>query len=200
MCRRAWLNRCAPIRGARAWRDETARAGGHASMKIERPELSAAQAARLPLKPHLEPVLSMATGGGLGLVALFLIPASQGWRIRLGVALDVALLASLVHPWIIIFTSTPAQARQRAAVDFPGRATFGMIKLVLSAAGLVAAVWLLTASAQDVPKGETPLVLGLGLVAVAGAWLSLHTAYTLRYAHMYYYEDGDAGGLQFAGD
>jgi uncharacterized membrane protein len=152
------------------------------------------------MRLHLEPLLGFALGAVLGLVALLVIPASQGWHVRIGSGLDIALLGTLVFPWHIILASTPEQSRKRAAVDYPGRTTFTLIRLITSIAGLLAAVWLLTASGRDIPPGETPLVLGLGVVAVATAWCVLHTVYTLVYAHMYYYEDGDAGGLAFTGD
>lgn len=170
-------------------------------MKVEHVRRAAgAPGVRLPMKAHLEPVLGMSIGAVAGVLVALIIPAGQGWHVRLGVALDIALICALAHPWLIIFTSTPEQSRQRAAVDFPGRTTLSLIKLIVSVAGLGAAVWLLTASGRDAPAGETTLVLGLGLGAVAMAWLYLHASYTLRYAHMYYYEGGDAGGLQFPGD
>jgi uncharacterized membrane protein len=156
---------------------------------------------RSHMRLHLEPLLGFALGAALGLAVFLAIPASQGWRVRIGAGLDIALLGALVFPWHLILTSTPEQSRKRAAVDYPGRTTFTLIRLMTSVAGLLAAVWLLTARTGDVPSGETPLVLGLGVVAVATAWCLLHTVYTLAYAHIYYYEDGDAaGGLAFAGD
>jgi uncharacterized membrane protein len=155
---------------------------------------------RSPMRLHLEPLLGFALSAVLGLAVFLVIPASQGWRVRIGAGLDLALLGALVFPWHLILTSTPEQSRKRAAVDYPGRTTFTLIRLMTSIVGLLAAVWLLTARTSDVPPSETPLVLGLGVVAVATAWSVLHTVYTLVYAHLYYYEDGDAGGLAFAGD
>jgi uncharacterized membrane protein len=46
-----------------------------------------------------------------------------------------------------------------------------------------------------------PTFIALSLGAVASAWALTHTAYTLRYAHLYYRDDGDGeGGLSFPGD
>jgi uncharacterized membrane protein len=46
-----------------------------------------------------------------------------------------------------------------------------------------------------------PLFVVLCVVAVASAWALTHTAYTLRYAHLYYREDADGvGGLSFPGN
>jgi uncharacterized membrane protein len=39
------------------------------------------------------------------------------------------------------------------------------------------------------------------VTAVVAAWLLTHTAYTLRYAHLYYRDDDEGeGGLSFPGD
>jgi uncharacterized membrane protein len=132
----------------------------------------------------------------------------QGWSVRLGAALDITMLCTLVHPWLIILTSTSEQTRQRAAVYFPGRTTLGLIRLLVSIAGLVAAVWLLRPEAPGTSSSQTALDLTLGIVAIATSWLLLHTAYTMRYAHLYFYTDSDrpsdstdtqAGGLAFVG-
>ncbi len=170
---------------------------------------------KLPLMAHLEPGLGLAIGAIFGLVLALLNPLGQGWSVRLGAALDVAMLCSLLHPWLIILTSNSQQTRQRAAADFPGRTTFGLIRLLVSIAGLVAAVWLLRPEVPGTSTAQTALDLVLGIVAIASSWLLLHTAYTMRYAHLYYYAnyanyagadnqaetpaDSQASGLAFAG-
>jgi uncharacterized membrane protein len=163
---------------------------------------------KLPMMAHLEPGLGLAIGAIFGLLLALLNPLGQGWSVRLGAALDITMICSLIHPWLIIFTSSSQQTRQRAAVDFPGRTTFGLIRLLVSIAGLVAAVWLLRPEAPGTSTARTVLDLALGIVAIATSWLLLHTAYTMRYAHLYYYADSDgvdnqadtqAGGLAFAG-
>ena len=68
-----------------------------------------------------------------------------------------------------------------------------------STVSLFAAVGLLR-RAREVAGGQTALLLGLCLGAVVTAWALTHTAYTLRYAHLYYRDDGDGeGGLSFPG-
>ena len=41
-------------------------------------------------------------------------------------------------------------------------------------------------------------MIGLAVLAVALGWATVHTVYTLRYAHLYF--DGAAGGIDFNGD
>jgi len=159
---------------------------------------------KLPMMAHLEPGLGLAIGAIFGLLLALLNPLGQGWSVRLGAALDITMICSLIHPWLIILASSSQQTRQRAAVDFPGRTTFGLIKLLVSIAGLVAAVWLLRPEAPGTSTARTVLDLVLGIVAIATSWLLLHTAYTMRYAHLYYYADSDgvdnqADGLAFVG-
>jgi uncharacterized membrane protein len=163
---------------------------------------------KLPMMAHLEPALGLAIGAIVGLLLALLNPLGQGWSVRLGAALDITMICSLIHPWLIILTSSYQQTRQRAAVDFPGRTTFGLIRLLVSIAGLVAAIWLLRPEAPGTSTARTVLDLALGIVAIATSWLLLHTAYTMRYAHLYFYGDSDgadnqadtrAGGLRFVG-
>ena len=53
-------------------------------------------------------------------------------------------------------------------------------------------------NARACTGGTRSLYLVLCIVAVTAAWLLTHTAYTLRYAHLYYRDDGDGeGGLGF---
>jgi uncharacterized membrane protein len=144
---------------------------------------------------HLEPGLGLTVGAVVGILLAVFILHGQSWSVRLGAALDATMLCTLVHPWLIIFTSTSEQTRQRAAVEFPGRTTFGIIKLLVSIAGLVAAVWLLRPEAAGTSTTQTVLDLVFGILAIATSWLLLHTAYTMRYAHLYFYVDSDAGTL-----
>src|SRR5262249_92252 len=139
------------------------------------------------MSAHLEPGLGLAVGAVLGVLVAFLIPPGLGSSVRLGVALDATLLCALIHPWLIILTSTAEQTRQRAAVDFPGRTTLGLIKLFVRIAGLVAAVWFVRPAPPGTSTTHTAVELVLGIVAIASSWLLLHTAYTMRYAHQYYY-------------
>jgi uncharacterized membrane protein len=48
-----------------------------------------------------------------------------------------------------------------------------------------------------VNRNETWLRTALGLGAILGAWLLLHTAYTLHYARLYYASPAALGGINF---
>jgi uncharacterized membrane protein len=50
------------------------------------------------------------------------------------------------------------------------------------------------------PQGG-PVLIGASLIAVISAWFLTHTAFTLRYAHLYYRDDEEGvGGLSLPGD
>src|SRR5262249_25252673 len=54
--------------------------------------------------------------------------------------------------------------------------------------------------AKGLSPSEEAMFVGLCLAAVGSAWMLTHTAYTLRYAHLYYRDDGEGeGGLTFPG-
>ena len=72
-----------------------------------------------------------------------------------------------------------------------------MIALVASAVSLAAATALLRQPAEFVSPEQDRLLLAVAVVAVAGAWVLTHTAFTLHYAHLYYREAQTAGGLAF---
>jgi uncharacterized membrane protein len=54
--------------------------------------------------------------------------------------------------------------------------------------------------ARSLAPGAEPVLVAFSLLAVSSAWLLTHTAYTLRYARLYYRDDHEGvGGLDFPG-
>jgi len=59
----------------------------------------------------------------------------------------------------------------------------------------------ITSSRGPTPRARRAISSAAVPLAVVTAWAMTHTAYTLRYAHLYYRDDGDGeGGLVFPGD
>jgi uncharacterized membrane protein len=101
--------------------------------------------------------------------------------------------------WSFIARATPVRTRQWAAAIDPGRLAIGAFVIVASAFSLIATGYALR-GARTCPAGGRNIFLGLGLVAVASAWMVTHTMYTLRYAHLYYRDGVEReGGLAFPG-
>lgn len=145
-------------------------------------------------------LLSVVTGIAASLV-LGAMPGGPGWTARVVAGWDAGALVVIVLSWLIIARSNPKGTRRRAAAQDPGRTAVWAVVLVASTFSLFAAVALLRRAKALAPT-ETALLVGLCLGAVIAAWTLTHTAYTLRYAHLYYREaDGEGeGGLTFPGD
>ena len=89
--------------------------------------------------------------------------------------------------------------RRRAATVDPGRRLVGITVVVGSVFSLFASVVVMRRAEHLAPSGAAVLST-LCLIAVLIAWLLTHTAYTLRYAHLYYRDDEEGvGGLTFPG-
>lgn len=105
----------------------------------------------------------------------------------------------LVVSWARIATYDADRTATRAAADDPGRTAVYALVVLTSAASLLAAT-LLVGRARTAPAAETSLVLALCLATLALSWIVTHTAFTLRYAHLYYREDAEGvGGLDLPG-
>src|SRR3954471_11792347 len=126
---------------------------------------------------------------------------SLGWAIHLMSAWDAAGITLLALAWWRISHETSVETRRHAAADDPGRTLVWLLVLLASTVSLFAAGFVMR-RAHGIAPNDTAfcLLLGLCLTAVATAWALTHTAYALRYAHLYYRDDDDVeGGLEFPG-
>jgi len=77
------------------------------------------------------------------------------------------------------------------------------IVLTSVAIGLVSAVVILGHGPNVHSAGEKLLVYALGLTGIGAGWALIHTLFTFRYAHLYWFDDdGDGtecGGIRFPG-
>ena len=124
-----------------------------------------------------------------------------GWAIHLVLAWDAAGLTLLVLTWWRIAHETAIETRRHAAQDDPGRRLVWLIVLLASTISLFAAGFVMRRAHSIAPNDSAfSLLVGLCLTAVVSAWGLTHTAYSLRYAHLYYRDDDDGeGGLEFPG-
>jgi len=138
----------------------------------------------------------------VGLASWVIVPGALTTMTRVLLAWDSAGLVLFVFGWVIILRSDSRETRRRAAAFDPGRGLVWVIVLAASAFSLIAATAVLrNASGESVLDGD--LHVALCVVTVAISWLVTHTAFTLRYAHLFY-RDGDndgkhEGGIDFPG-
>lgn len=133
----------------------------------------------------------------VGAIAWFASPADYSTATRALLAGDVAGVALLgLAGWIVV-RSDAAQTRERAAAEDPGRLFVWLVVLAVSTVSLFATTFILH-HARTLPAGEDRVVLALGIATGVIAWLLTHTAFTLRYAHLFYRGGAsEEGGLTF---
>jgi uncharacterized membrane protein len=112
---------------------------------------------------------------------------------------DLAASLFAILGWSRIVGRDAAATRAYAAAEDPGRTLAWVLVLGTSAFSLFAAVVVLR-HARHINPEPRGLLVGLCLLAVALSWILTHTAYALRYAHLYYRDDEEGiGGLEFPG-
>ena len=111
-------------------------------------------------------------------------------------AWNVGALCLLGLTWGVIMTADARSTRHLAGNEDPGRTLVYVIALLASASSLVAAT-ILVREAHALGPELARVVAGLCLLAVASSWTMTHTAFTMRYARLYYREDAEGiGGLE----
>ena len=137
--------------------------------------------------------LAVGIAAGLGLSLRYTTPVAVlgGW--------NAGGLALLAVAWLIIGTADAPATGQRAAAEDPGRSAVTVLVLLSSLAGVLAVTVLVGKPEAIAPKEQIELV-ALCLSTVVVSWTLTHTAFTLRYAHLYYREDDEGvGGAEFPG-
>lgn len=124
-----------------------------------------------------------------------LTPGSPPLALRSMVGWDATAITLLCLWWRILLTSDAHDTELRAGDEDPGMRTVFTVAILSSVFSLFAATMVLR-----MMRGQScaSFWVILALVSVALSWLVTHTAYTLRYAHLYYTGETN-GGLCFPG-
>jgi uncharacterized membrane protein len=142
----------------------------------------------------LRVAIALVSGGTVGALAVWQglsLPFLFGWNAGGG--------ALLVTAWALIVGADSKVTEERAGAEDPGRTLVYVIVLLASSVSLLAAIYL-SRHVAGMPPAEAGVAELLCLVTVALAWGLTHTAFTLRYAHLYYREDeSGVGGVEFPG-
>jgi uncharacterized membrane protein len=117
---------------------------------------------------------------------------------------DVFTLTALALAWFVIVTKDPYEARRNAKLqDTSGTVLFALV-IFAASASLIAVGFVLSAAKGGSAAGVAGRV-SLAAVAVILSWALVHTVFSLRYAHLYFFDARDverhdvSGGLQFPG-
>ena len=152
--------------------------------------------------PRIDPRRALARVGiaaALGVVSWLVLGDRLPGPARGLVGWDVFSLALLVLQWTIVVSADAHRTRARAGAEDPGRTLVYVIVVFTSAASLLAAT-ILVREARALPPDLSHVVAALCLATVALAWMTTHTAFTFRYARLYYREDREGvGGLELPG-
>lgn len=141
----------------------------------------------------------LAVAVGLSLLTAVVVPAATMWPIRAVAAWDGFAFSALALIWLTFLTLRPAQIRQVAQREDPGR-LLALVLVVLGAGVALLAVVVLLESGKLMDATERRISLALALPAVAMAWGLTHTVFTLRYAHLFHGDVGAPPGLIFPGE
>ena len=138
----------------------------------------------------------LAIAGGSSLLTAVALPTSTMWQLRAVAAWDGFALPALALIWLTILTLRPAQIRQVAQREDPGR-MIALVLVVLGAGVALLAVVVLIKSSEQMDVAQRRLGIALALPAVVMAWALTHTVFTLRYAHLFHGDVGARPGLIF---
>ncbi len=144
-----------------------------------------------PRSARIRLILAIATGAGAWLA----MPWPTAAITRALLMWDAAGLVLVGLAGLIILRSDVRETRRRAAAYDPGRQALWVVVLVSSTISLVAATLVVREG-----RGDTrALHVALCVATVVISWLVTHSAFTLRYAHLYYRDADRAGGIELPG-
>jgi uncharacterized membrane protein len=113
---------------------------------------------------------------------------------------------NLLISWIIIFSFHPREVRMYAKKEDTSSGFIFVFVLMAAIVSLFAIIFLLDWVPNTSKQGVSLHIL-LSFSSVFFSWMLIHTLFTLRYAHLYYQDEGkpvhphkEAFALQFPGE
>ncbi|SOD29365.1 Uncharacterized membrane protein [Variovorax sp. YR752] len=133
--------------------------------------------------------------------AAALMPVAMSGMARALAGWCVAVVVYQVLSWWLADTFDAKRTRERAqSLDQPNVVILVSMLVVVGAS--VVAIAMLLQQVKALSGWERAAHVALGLVALAGSWLMMHTIYAFHYAHRYYIDQKSGtpdGGLDFPG-
>lgn len=136
----------------------------------------------------------ISVAGLLGVVGAVIMGVTGGWGFAALVGWDVMAAVFVVWIWLTIWPRDPRSTASHAVREDPGRPLVDLLLIGASVASLVGVGFVIAESgnSKGAPKAA---YVAFAVVTVFLSWAVVHTAYTLRYARLYY--GGKAGGILF---
>jgi uncharacterized membrane protein len=155
------------------------------------------------VNPWRSRLVAFGFAGSIGAVVMLAAPAWLHGTIRAVAAYDFGSVALLAVFWFLAMHSDPQFTSARASIEDPPRNLVLGVVLMSVAVALWAAVSILGRGPNVATSHEKAIAYGFGIAAVAIGWTLIHTMFTFRYAHLFYYDDDDDNeadrGLLFPG-
>jgi uncharacterized membrane protein len=148
------------------------------------------RAASSPIAHRLDSRARLGVSLLVGTIAALVSSRFGPWQLVVLVGWDAAALCYLCVAWSMIATLDGQSTERIATREDDSRAAVDVILLLASVASLVGVV---AGLAHD--GGTVTLLTVVALVTVVLSWLTVHSSFTLRYAHLYYMEP--VGGVSF---
>jgi uncharacterized membrane protein len=122
----------------------------------------------------------------VGVAAAVLVGGTVGWPYAPPAGWIVAAAIYLIWTWVLVGPMNAEETEQHAtrwSDDDSGPRTIDLIIVLASIASLTGVGYLLVAESKT---GGDIAAATVGILSVVAAWLAVHTAFTLRYARLYY--------------
>lgn len=130
---------------------------------------------------------------GTGLLAYAVVSPHVTLREAALLSWNASGTALLILAWSLIVRADPKTTQLRASYNDPGRTIVYALVILTSAASLAAAT-VLSRGGHELSSGLHRFLVAQCVLTVALAWALTHTAFALRYAHLYYREDNEGVG------
>lgn len=115
---------------------------------------------------------------------------------RLLVAWNVGIVVYLMLAFAMMSRFDLALVRERAAIQDEG----GLAILGLTVAAALASIGAIVAQLGAMPDARRGWYFALAVTTILVSWTFIHAIFALHYAHEYYGDDAEAGGLDFPKD
>jgi len=128
----------------------------------------------------------------------FFAPRWIHGTVRAVLTYDIAALAILIGYFVFGFRDDKDRTRLRAAQNDPGRNVVLIVTILSAAAGLAGAISILGKGPPVRTAAELDFAIAVAIGGAVIGWCLTHATYALRYAHLFYRDDGTpCDGLTF---